>query len=133
MTDDASERISVQPMRDGWTLIELIFVIIIIAILGSIAIKSLAVTRDDAKLSADVSNMNVCLKDLNNIYTATRTALKDINTTSCNMVECYNIDINGTTVDVTLNSDAAIYCTDVENVGGHHAGRYELGGSVIKR
>ena len=63
---------SVNSMRAGWTLIELIFVIIIIAILGSIAIKSLSVTRDDAKLSADVSNMNVCLKDMNNILGATQ-------------------------------------------------------------
>lgn len=122
-----------QSMRAGWTLIELIFVIIIIAILGSIAIKSLSVTRDDAKLSADVSNMNVCLKDLNNIYTATHTALIDINSSACNLVECYIIDINGTTVTVTLNSEATVYCSDVENVGGHHAGTYQFGGAVIQR
>ena len=133
MYNHDTDNMAIRSMRAGWTLIELIFVIIIIAILGSIAIKSLSVTRDDAKLSADVSNMNVCLKDLKNIYTARGTALKDINTTSCNLVGCYIIDINGTTVTVTLNSEAAIYCADVENVGGHHAGRYEFGGSVIKR
>jgi len=133
MINDCDERISAQSMRGGWTLIELIFVILIIAILGSIAIKRLAVTRDDAKLSADVANMNVCLKDMKNIYTATHKPLIDINSSSCNMVECYNIDINQTTVNVTLNETAALYCADVENVGGHLAHKYELGGQVIKR
>ena len=133
MSDHHTENISIQSMRTAWTLIELIFVIIIIAILGAIAIKSLAVTRDDAKLSADVANMNVCLKDMENIYTATYTPLEDINASSCNRVVCYNIDINRTTIDVTINDTAAFYCEDVQNVGGHLAHRYELGGTIIKR
>ena len=133
MYDHNTEYSPIQPMRAGWTVIELIFVIIIIAILGAIAIKSLSTTRDDAKLSADVSNMSVCLRDMKNIYTATRTPLEDINTTSCNIVVCYNIEINGTIMDITLNNTAANYCSDIANVGGHHAGTYELGGSIIKR
>ena len=62
-------------MRAGWTLIELIFIIIVIGILASIAISKLATTRDDAKLSADVSNMAVCIIDLGAVYTATHVDL----------------------------------------------------------
>ena len=57
-------------------MIELIFVIIIIGILAAIAIPKLAATRDDAKLSTDISNMNICIRDMDAIYTATH---KDIN------------------------------------------------------
>ncbi len=120
-------------MRGGWTYIELIFIIVIIGILAAIAIKKLSITRDDAKLSTDVANMNVCLKDLTNTYTATYTNLEDINTNSCDRVVCYTIERNKTTLNVTLNSTAANYCADVENVGGHLAHTYELGGSTIKK
>jgi len=120
-------------MRGGWTFIELILIIVIIGILASIALKKLSVTRDDAKLSSDVANMNVCLKDLTNIYTATHTNVEDINTSSCNRVVCYTINRSQTTLDVRLNSTAAPYCADVQNVGGHLAHKYELGGTTIKK
>jgi len=38
--------------RSGFTMIELIFVIVILGILASVAIPKLAATRDDAKISA---------------------------------------------------------------------------------
>ncbi len=127
------ERSVESTMRGGWTLIELILIIVVIGILAAIAIKKLTITRDDAKLSSDVANMNVCIKDIANLYTATHTNLEDINASSCDRVVCYTIDRNQTTLNVTLNSTAANYCADVQYVGGHLAHKYELAGKIIQR
>jgi type II secretory pathway pseudopilin PulG len=120
-------------MRTGWTVIELIFVIILIGILASIAIGKLAATRDDAKLSADVSNMGVCITDLGAVYTASRINLKDINSSACNNVVCFTVERNVSRLNVDVNATAANYCADVENVGGHLVGSYEFAGASVIR
>ena len=125
---------SIQPMRAGWTLIELIFILIVIVILASIAIGKLSTTRDDAKLSADVSNMNICIRDVSAKYAATRST--DLNFTSCNNVHCYTIDLNGSVMNVEINESAVntfVFCADVENVGGHLVSSYQFAGQSVKR
>ena len=125
-------------MRDAWTIIELIFVIIIIGLLAGLALPKLAATRDDAKLSVTVHNMAVCIKDAQSYYTVTG---NDYTTTShpdaCNLdnTKCYDFDysINGIDFNVTTNAIRETYCSDIENVGGHLSGSYDFGGQGIKR
>ena len=55
-------------MKKGFTMIELIFVIVILGILASVAIPRLAATREDAEISATVANLRTLVTDINNYY-----------------------------------------------------------------
>ena len=50
-------------MKKGFTMIELIFVIVILGILASVAIPRLASTRTDAEISATVANIRTLISD----------------------------------------------------------------------
>ena len=57
-------------MRAGFTMIELIFVIVIIGVLAAIAMNKLSATRDDAAISKVIANAKTITNDAKAFYTA---------------------------------------------------------------
>ena len=55
-------------MKKGFTMIELIFVIVILGILASVAIPRLAGTREDAEISSGIANIRTLLSDAASYY-----------------------------------------------------------------
>ncbi|MCI6344305.1 MAG: type II secretion system GspH family protein [Campylobacter sp.] len=82
-------------MKKGFTMIELIFVIVILGILASVAIPRLAATREDAEISATVANLRTLVSDATAYYTAKG----EFGTVNWNQIT--NVPLSGATTAVT--------------------------------
>ena len=105
-------------MKKGFTMIELIFVIVILGVLASVAIPRLAATRDDAEVAKAATNLTTAVSDLTAYYTAkghfksTASANKNMSdftkfTNALNKEGKLNVKGKTTCVEVTLPALAA--------------------------
>jgi len=95
-------------MKQAFTMIELIFVIVIIGILSAVAIPRLSATRDDARISQMISNARIAVGDIGN-YIAT-SGINELTSATIDTVTsidfsgsgCANLDENTTNLAPSL-------------------------------
>ena len=90
-------------MKKGFTMIELIFVIVILGILASVAIPRLASTRTDAEISAAIANLRTLESDIASYYT-----VKGAIETTTTFAEVTNVKIGAGTETLLNGADLKV-------------------------
>lgn len=98
--------------RSGFTMIELIFVIVILGILAAVAIPKLAATRDDAKVSAELTNAAQVIQNLGAEYTARGDITEESFEQAKNSVKCFSLTQNGDSTDGNITLELIDSGTD---------------------
>ena len=123
-------------MRNAFTMIELIFVIVILGILASIAIPKLSATRDDASTSVEVNNLAACIMDLGTQYTG-RSTLNTSESDACINTFAENCftsttETNGT-LTISSGSNTEGWCIRAQTLATNQnlIGTHNFGGTSV--
>ena len=80
--------------KNAFTMVELIFVIVILGILAAVAIPKLAATRDDAKISVAATELANAISDFGTYYTSKGSFSTLVNMSNVNFFESGTTDLS---------------------------------------
>ena len=119
--------------KKAFSLIELIFIIVVLGIIASVALPKLMDTRSDAKVSTIKQDVSTVVNSVQTYYLTNGTISKvsdavnlnssvwDITDTEIKFLEdgntCVSIKINGSKLDVTVDSTAGTICEKLSDSG----------------
>lgn len=120
-------------MKNGFTMIELVFVILILGVLVGVALSRLSAVRNDARVSVDLQNMAQCITDAGAWYTAEGQDAQSGDLDSCDAVVCFDITYasGGNDFVVDANSTAADFCSRIDDLGSHLTGNYSFAATHV--
>lgn len=115
-------------MEKAFTMIELIFIIIIIGILGSIALPKLTSTRSDAKGTKIVHALAQCINEAGGVFMMNgsfRHTTQDNNmSNNCRIAdECFDFieyDNNGSLTVINDNSEDSKMCQEAQRIANEN-------------
>ena len=105
-------------MKKAFTMIELIFVIVILGILASVAIPKLVATRDDAMVVRQQANLKVVISEIMTTVLAKGTAdgnLTDISVALKTMVNNGSASVNGDKINIKSGTQNDCIVLDVNS------------------
>lgn len=111
----------IQSIRNAYTILELVFVILIIGILAAVMLPKMSMNRNDAKASTIAQEVAMCINDAGAYYMKESRFDNGITAPACdstlNNNACFTITPNNNTGVLTVSHNgSSVICTKAHDI-----------------